>query len=349
MNNIKSKIWIAFITMVALASCDDKPTGNTDIVLPPPIKGSVLINNEGNFQFGNASLTVLDIGEDKLFQNVFEVKNGRSLGDVFQSIQVFQQKAYLVVNNSQKIEVVNPETFVSIATINGFTSPRYFLPVNANTAYVTEYYANAVKVVDLNSNTIIASIPINGLLEEMVLLNNKVYVSNTRKNYVYIIDASNHSLTDSVKVVYSSNSLQVDAHQHIWVLSNGDESKSIRPSLQRINTTVDTVDKSLTLTMAEKDVTKLRTNKAKTQLYWLSKHVYRHSIDAESISSIPFITAFNQTFYALGVNPVNDEVYVGDARDFVSQSTILRYRADGTQIGLFKAGIITGDFYFYYP
>jgi DNA-binding beta-propeller fold protein YncE len=254
-----------------------------------------------------------------------------------------------VVNNSQKIEVVHPETFVSIATINGFTSPRYFLPVNANTAYVTEYYANVVRVVDLNSNTIIASIPINGLLEEMVLLNNKVYVSNTRKSYVYIIDALTHTLLDSVNTVFSSNSLQIDAFQNIWVLSNGDETSSIRPSLQRINTTVDTVDKSFTLTMAEKDVTKLRINKSKTILYWLSKHMYSHSIDASSVSSIPFITAFNQTFYALGVNPFNDEIYIGDAKDFVSQSTILRYRADGSQIGSFKAGIIAGDFYFYYP
>jgi hypothetical protein len=49
------------------------------------------------------------------------------------------------------------------------------------------------------------------------------------------------------------------------------------------------------------------------------------------------------------VNPFNNEVYVSDAKDFVQRSEVYRYRSDASPVGSFKAGIITGGFYFYYP
>jgi YVTN family beta-propeller protein len=142
------------------------------------------------------------------------------LGDVFQSIAMANGKAYFVVNNSQKIEVVDPSTYKSIATINGFTSPRYLQAVNPNKAYVTEYYANAIRIVDLNTNAIIGSIPLNGWCDEMVLVDEKVYVTNFKRDYVYIINTADDSIADSVKVVEAPLSIQVDAQHKVWVLSN---------------------------------------------------------------------------------------------------------------------------------
>src|SRR6478752_3181460 len=93
---------------VLFAACDDKPIPEDDIILPPPIKGSVMIVNEGNFNSGNAGLTYLDLANDKLYEDLFQSANGRKLGDVFQSVNMLNGKAYLVVNNSQKIEVADP-------------------------------------------------------------------------------------------------------------------------------------------------------------------------------------------------------------------------------------------------
>ena len=59
---------------------------------------------------------------------MFFQTNGTPLGDVVQSITQFNNNAYVVVNNSNKIEVIDITNFSSIATITGFTSPRYFLP-----------------------------------------------------------------------------------------------------------------------------------------------------------------------------------------------------------------------------
>jgi hypothetical protein len=346
---IKTTLILCFTLLLGLYSCDNKPQPNEDIVLPPPLKGSVMIVNEGGFQNGNGSLTILDVGQNKLYNNMFEKANGRKLGDVFQSINTFNGKSYLVVNNSQKIEVINPVTFKSIATITGFTSPRYIIQIDANKAYVSEYYANAIKIVDLSSNTIAGSIPMQGLLDEMVLLNDKVYVTNATGNYVYVINASTNTLVDSVKTIYSSVSLQVDSAKNIWVLCNGNGTTSVNPALLHINTQVDTVDKKFSLTMSETSVSRLRINNKQNTLYWLCKHVYKFGIYDDHITTAPFIQSLGQNFYGLGVNPNNNEIYVSDAKDFVRMSSVYRYSQYGFQLGEFKAGIITGDFYFYYP
>jgi YVTN family beta-propeller protein len=342
-------ICLCITASVFLYSCDDKPQPSSDIVLPIPLKGWVYIMNEGNFQFGNASLNLLDIAEDKLTENAFEKVNGRKLGDVFQSTSVINGKAYLVVNNSAKIEVVNAISLQSLATIQGFTSPRYMLQVDANRAYVSQYYANNIAIVDLNTNTIIDSIPAGGWTEEMLLHNNKVYVTNTRRSYIYVINPSTNKIEDTIQAGYSSNSIQLDAQNNIWILCNGNTQNGDRPLLQRINTKADSVDLSFSLTTAQADVTRLRINKEGTQLYWLSKNVYTHAISSASIETTPFVRAVGQNFYGLGINKLTNEIWVSDAKDFVQQSIIAKYRSDGTLIGTLKGGIITGDFYFYYP
>ncbi len=345
---MKSLYLLLFVSVLLIA-CDDKPLPEEEIVLSPPVKGSVMIVNEGNFNSGNASLTYLNLADDKLYDDLFQSANARKLGDVFQSVNVLNGNAYLVVNNSQKIEVADPATMKSKGTITGFVSPRYILQIDASHAYVSEYYANRISIVDLVSNTITGFIPITGMPEEMVILNKKVYVTNVNTSYVYVINTGNHTLTDSIPTVFSSNSIQVDANQQIWVLSNGDAINGIRPALQRINTQGDSVDKSFTLTFAEADCTRLRINSKRNKLFWLSKHVYSFGINETQPSGTPWVRSVGQNFYGLGVNPYNDEVYVSDAKDYVQRSGIYRYRSDASLVGDFKAGVITGYFYFYYP
>ena len=342
-------LYSLLLASVLLVACDDKPLLTDDIVLPPPVKGSVMVVNEGNFNSGNAGVTYLDLANDKLYEDLFQSANARKLGDVFQSVNLLNGKAYLVVNNSQKIEVTDPASLKSIATITGFVSPRYILQVDGSRAYVSEFYAGRISMVDLSTHTITGFIPITGMPEEMVLLNKKVYVTNVKSSYVYVINTETHTLEDSIAVVPSSNSIQVDANKNIWVLSNGDANKGIRPALQRINTLVDTVDRTFSLIFAEADCTRLRINGTRNTLFWLSKHVYRFAINESQPSSAPWIRSFGQNFYGLGVNPFNNEVYVSDAKDFVQRSEVYRYRSDASPVGSFKAGIITGGFYFYYP
>ena len=152
---------IAAAFSIVTHSCrKDKP----DDQLNPPItvgtSGGVYITNEGNFQFGNATVSYYNIADSTVAEDIYEAANNNPLGDVCQSLCLFNGKAYIVVNNSGKVAVVNAVTFVEEATISGLASPRYFLPVSNSKAYITDLTSNTVSVVNLNDNTVSGSIAI---------------------------------------------------------------------------------------------------------------------------------------------------------------------------------------------
>ena len=63
--------------------------------------------HEGNFQGGNASLSFLNNFTGIMSNGVFTAVNSIPLGDVGQSMTIWDDKGYIVVNNSGKIEVVD--------------------------------------------------------------------------------------------------------------------------------------------------------------------------------------------------------------------------------------------------
>ena len=148
----------------------------------------VLIVNEGNFGWNNGSIFLYKPLVQTISQNIFSQTNNVPLGDVIQSITQFNNKAYIVVNNSNKVEVVDLNSFNTLATITGFNSPRYFLPINNQKAYVTDLYANSIQVVNLNSNSITSNIPLSGWTEELLLHNDSVYVCDVTNDNLLIIN-----------------------------------------------------------------------------------------------------------------------------------------------------------------
>lgn len=100
---LKNNYFFCLILLIAFGACrETKP-----VIAPeyPPIlnpKGGLFILNEGNFQFGNATIDYYDFETQKLSTNALETTNNRKLGDVLQSIARYGNKGYLVVNNSQK-------------------------------------------------------------------------------------------------------------------------------------------------------------------------------------------------------------------------------------------------------
>ena len=51
-------------------------------------------------------------------------------------------------------------------------------------------------------------------------------------------------------------------------------------------------------------------------------------------------------FYKIGINPINSDVFITDAVDFVQQGYLLIYKNDGTFISKNKADIIPGSMCF---
>lgn len=89
------------------------------------------------------------------YTDVFKQANNKVLGDVLQSMSIINDKLYLVVNNSGKVEVLDKRNFISISTIAGLRSPRYIEAVSSNKAYISDLYDKAITVIDLSNNSVL--------------------------------------------------------------------------------------------------------------------------------------------------------------------------------------------------
>lgn len=337
---------IACAASIILASCrKDKPEPPDDT--PVNVGGTVgvYVTNEGNFQWGNATVSYFDAANGSATEDLFAPANGTGLGDVCQSMTLFNGKGYVVLNNSNKVVVVDPQSFVATATITGFQSPRYLLPVSNAKAYVTDLYANSIAVVDLAGNTITGGIACPSATEELVLAYGKAFVTAPDRDKLYVIDTATDLLTDSITISRGGNSIQQDANGKLWVLCGGYMGGGIQAKLHRIDPVSLTVEESFGFP-ASATPWRLRINGAHDMLYFLDTDVYRMAISATALPTSPFVAANGRNLYGLGIDPDEGSVYVSDAIDYVQRGKVYRYGSDGVERGNFLAGIIPGGFCF---
>jgi YVTN family beta-propeller protein len=338
----KLNFLLIIFTLVILSSCKkDDDSGNDSNLY----KNGVFIVNEGQFMEGNSSVSFYNPSTKTYVDNIFELVNNRPLGDIAQSIYLHNNRAYIVVNNSGKIEVVDAETFESLGTIQNLTSPRYFLPVGNNKAYVTDLFSNTISVINLNNYTVESTITTNGFTEEMIAHNGKVFVGNKGTGYVYVINPSNHSITDSIALTEGAGSLVVDKNNKIWVLCEGKSWEGIAGALYRINPQDLSIEATFNFSETE-FASRLRINNAGDKLFYLNNGVVSMDINASSVPASAFIPQGDKFFHGLRINPANNEIYTSDALDFVQRGIVYRYSSDGNLIDEFTSGIIPGEFTF---
>jgi YVTN family beta-propeller protein len=331
--------WFILLSAIALITACRKDDPRPDPSPAPPTgvgANGVYVLNEGNFQWGNASVSYYDIATGQSIEDLYQPANGAGLGDVLQSMTLHNGRAYLVVNNSGKVVVVDPHTFVATGTITGLPSPRYLLPVGDGRGYITDMQSNTITVVDLNTLSVIGGIPCPGWTEQMALAHGKVFVTNETRRYLYVIDATTDQVIDSLPVSRGASSMVADANGKLWVACMG--GGGTPPALYRIDPLGVSVEEAFTFGSSADSPWRLCTNGDRTVLYFLNDHVYRMAITDAALPATPFVAANGRNFYALGVEPGTGVVYAADAIDFTQRGVVSRYAADGTLINEFLAG-----------
>ena len=253
-----------------------------------------------------------------------------------------------MVNNSKKV-VITDKSFVKLATVTGFVSPRYITFVSNNKAYVSNLQLNNtlpnyVQVIDLNTNLISKSIRIDGWTEQMAQSYGKVFVCNQRKNYVYVIDAVTDQVSDSIFVNAASACIVKDQNEKLWVSCNADAANNIPARLLRIDPATGAIEVDISLQTTQSSVTALTVNGAGDQLYFLLGDAYR--LPVNSASPLLAVSQGSRVFYNLAVDPEDETLYIADAIDYNQSGTVLVYNAALTLATTFKAGVIPGYLYF---
>jgi hypothetical protein len=338
-----------FLILSALLFCfcscvKDKP----EVAIQPTIQVSaskkVYVINEGGFGYNQASVSFYDPATGQVIEDFYGQQNNAKLGDVAQHMVALNGNFYIVVNNSSKI-IVCDNNFKKTGQINQLNSPRYIQVITNKKAYVSDFTANAINVVDLNANTKTGSIPCAGWTEKMVLIYNKVFVTNIRKNYLYVVDAGTDQLTDSIAIGFNTGEVVLDKNDKIWTLSSGTVSVNDEVLLSRIDPISNAIEAVFRLSKNDSPGN-LCLNRTKDTLYFLNKGVFRFSILEQTLPQQAFIAAGKKNFYGLGISPNNYNIYVADVLDYTQKSNIYIFNAKGEQQSFFKAGIISNGFYF---
>lgn len=332
--------------LVFLFSCrKDKPEIAQQNFSSSVASSSVLVVNEGNFMFSNASLSLINLSDEEVVEDIFKSVNNQNLGDVLQSVYIKNNLCYLVVNNSSKIEIIDKNTFKLKGTITGLNSPRYMLSVSNNKAYVSDIYAKSIHVLDLNTSTKIASVAINAWTEQMVYIYGKVFVTAPDKDFLYVLNAEKDILMDSIAIQKSAYSIVQDKESNLWVLSSGSSSANITAKLYKINPV--TLEVSKTLEFSSNDNPgNLKINATLDTLYYLNKGVWQLPVNSELSLAKKIIPQSNTNFYGLGIHPQTGEIFIADALDYVQKGNVLRYNSNAEFIKSYKVGIIPSDFIF---
>jgi hypothetical protein len=222
MNHSKLGAFV-FLGAVLLVSCKvDIPDGGGD----SGFQHGVFITNEGAFGNSNGSISYFDADSSKMINHLFESVNGRPLGDVVQSITLAGDKGFIVVNNSQKMEIVDLKTFTSIGVIDGLEYPRYFVALDDKKGYLTDgNFTGRVYVIDLVQLKIKDTIPCGSGPEKMLLHNKSLYVTNSggwgNDSTLTIIDTQTDLVKETRFVGMNPIDLVLDNEQQIWVLCKG--------------------------------------------------------------------------------------------------------------------------------
>jgi hypothetical protein len=344
---ITSTYYLLLASCYLLQSCkSDKPNvrpENPAITLAGNAS-NVLVVNEGNFQFNNATISYLNGQSGQITSDIFNQKNNRSIGDVAQSATYWQSRVYVVINNSQKIEVLDSKSFVSIGSISGFVSPRYMLPVSNRKGYVSDLYSNVISVIDLASLSITKTIPCNGWTEQMILHLGKVYVTNYWQPYLYVIDPLTDIKSDSIYIGKGAQSIVADKNDQLIITCGGYKTPQAETKIVFLNPVTKSISK--TISFAIDNPSALTINATKDTIYYLKTDVFKIAITDENTESA-FIQAGARKWYGLGLDPVSNQVFVSDAVDYVQKGKVYVFSSSGTELAKFDAGINPNGFCFY--
>lgn len=375
----KLNFYLLICALFSLISCrtDEYITREeTETGLAQPentaIKGFYVLN-EGNMGSNKATLDFFDYTTGTYHRNIYAEINPnvvKELGDVGNDIQIYGNKLYAVINVSNKIEVLDAKTAKRIKTIN-LENCRYITFRNGK-AYASSYAGpvaldpNAplgkVVEIDTTSLTIQRTAVVGYQPEEMEIVGNQLFVANSGgykfPNYdktVSVVDLNSFTETKKIDVAINLHRIKKDNYGDLYVSSRGDY-YTVPSSLFLVDAVTGAVKKDFHISVSEMTI-------VNDKLYYYGNefnyntHAYTKSfgiidVKTEQIISNKIIDQEYvdgiKTPYGIAVNPITEDIYMTDARNYVSTGYVYCFDKNGHFKWKTEGGNIPAHFTFLY-
>lgn len=348
---------IGLVAGLSITGC--KKEEDDDTGTPPLNNGGystgAYVVNEGAFLQNNASIT--HVGNDGTVTNdVFFAANGVELGDVLQSFTVIGDRGYAVLNNSQRITIVDLKTMDYITAIEGLSYPRYMVQAAAGKAYVSNGSMDGtLEIIDLNSAAITGSIAVGKGPGKLAALSNEVWVCNEGgwmlDSTITVINGQTNELTDVIEVGHRPSDLVFDSFGYAWVLCAGETYYDANfavighspAQLFRIDVNTREVVSQIQVGLIGDHPRNLEISPDQSILYYELNGIY--ALDLVN-GDFPGDLIVSEPRTGLSVHPFTGEIWCAGISDFINPSTVYTYSETGITIGAFQAGIGTNGIVF---
>ena len=369
MKTTKKILILLIVVISSFTSCQsDDPIIKEEIVelpsqTPTAVEGFYLLN-EGNMSSNKASLDYYDYKTGVYKRNIYSQANPEAtlgLGDVGNDIAVYGNKIYAVINNSNKVEVMDAKTTKRLKVID-IKNGRYVTFGNGK-VYVSSYDGEIgldnntpngfVAEIDTTSLNIGRTVKVGRQPEGLAVVGQKLYVANSGgynpTNYertVSVIDLKTFTKTKDIDVAINLNRLKVDSDGDIYVSSRGDY-YSIASKLFVIDTKTDLVKKTFDIACANLWIAGDQAYVIGSEFnYTTFENVITYSlINTKTETLLPqsflpkSVSDLITTPYGIAVDPISFNIYITDAGDYVSPGKLYCLDKDGNT----KFTVTTGD------
>ena len=332
--------------------------------------------NEGNMGSNKSSIDYVDFRNAYYVRNIYAERNPevvKELGDVGNDIQIYGNKLYAVINCSHKVEV---RTCKRIGQVD-IPNCRYIRFAKGK-AYVSAYVGpvaidpnaqlGAVYEVDTASLAVTRKVTVGYQPDELEVLGEYLYVANSGgyrapdyDSTVSVVEIYGMKQIQKIPVGINLHRIRKDRYGKLWVTSRGDYNTI--PSRLYV---LDRKDKN-SKEMVVKDTLDIPCSEMYIQgdsLYFYSvewnKQTERNTvtygiIDVRTGQLVTdhFITDGTEQDivipYGICVHPTTGDIYVTDAKNYVSSGVLHCYDRHGKKKWSVRTGDIPAHMAFYDP
>lgn len=341
-------------TLLLTTACKDDEFIETDGGTKGAYEGGILMGIEGGFNKNQAEVSYLSADQSTFLENIFATNNANlPLGDILQTIAFKDDKAFLVVNNSNKVDVVDRYTFKKTTTFQ-VEQPRG-IAFTGNYVYVTsnDFFSKyEVNVYNASTFAPVKKLSFNRYAEKIVNVGDQIVVQTDGSTYEstppYNEIPSGHTITTinsatntvDKTITLTDNGIisdLVSGNGYAYVLSTGNSDSYIYE--------IDA--KSGTFTTSK--LTGIRASKLRfsdNKLYFADSdgNIYSKGTAATTTATKLFKYSKTTGLYLYGFNIIDDKIYISDV-NFNGPSKIFIYSMQGTLTKTFSAGVGVNAFY----
>ena len=356
-----------------LAACDSDEVIDIDHPLPPTstdMPARLFVLCEGLWNSNTASIEFFDMGNGVYYKDAYVEANPGTvleLGDVGNDLQYYGGRLWAVINGSNKVEVMDALTLKRKGQVEVPNCRQ--VAFDGPYAYVTSYAGPIVDAatgeqrgyvakIDTASLAVVDTLHVGRQPEGLLAQHGKLYVVNSGgyctpdyENTMTIIDLPTFTRERNVEVAVNMQHIRADRFGKLWVSSIG--------NYWDIPASLNCIDPA-TLKVERMDVPVGAMTLQGDSLYIVSNtwdSALNCGIPGSAIvnvatgqvvsrSMVDEAVLGKMTPYGVAVDPESHEIFVSDARDYMSSGLLYRFAPDGTLKETFPTGNLPGHLLF---